>query len=112
MSKQMNSFYAWEQDTLRLNVLGTPGAKQNKIGKVKGNELKVSITCAPEKGRATSCMIKFFAKEFKVKISDIILVFGQTSIHKQFLIKSPKKLPEIIFIHSTNADKTLKDTVE
>ena len=92
----MDSFYKWEYGTLRLNVLGTPGAKQTKIGKVKGNELKVSISCAAEKGRATDCMIKFLAKEFKVKTSGITLVFGQTSIHKQFLIKAPGALPDII----------------
>jgi len=92
----MDSFYSCEQDTLRLNVLGTPSAKQTKIGKVRGSELKVSVTCAAEKGRATDCMIKFLAKEFKVKISDIKVVFGQTSIHKQFLIKAPKHLPDII----------------
>ena len=50
----MNSFYSWETDTLRLNVLGTPGAKQNKIGKVKGNQLKVSVNCAAEKGKTTN----------------------------------------------------------
>lgn len=96
MYETMDSFYSWEQDTLRLNVLGTPSAKQTKIGKVRGSELKVSVNCAAEKGRATDCMIKFLAKEFKVKTSDIKVVFGQTSIHKQFLIKAPKHLPNII----------------
>ena len=92
----MDSFYSWEQDVLRLNILGTPGAKQTKMGKIRGNELKVSVTCAAEKGRATDCMVKFLAKVFKVKVSDIIVVFGHTSIHKQFLIKAPKQLPDII----------------
>ena len=96
MDGNMDSFYSWEQDDLRLNVLGTPGAKQNKIGKVRGNELKISVTCAPEKGRATICMVKFLAQEFKVKVSDIKIVFGLTSIHKQFLISSPKRLPYVI----------------
>ena len=96
MGEKMDSFYRWEHDTLRLNVLGTPRAKQTKIGKVKGNELKVSVNCAAEKGRATICMVKFLAKEFKVKVSDISLIFGKTSIHKQFLIKAPKQLPDII----------------
>lgn len=41
----MDNFYSWNGDILRLNVLGTPSAKQNKIGKVKGNQLKVSVTC-------------------------------------------------------------------
>jgi len=43
-------------------------------------------------------MIKFLAQEFKVKTSDIELVYGETSIHKQFLIKEPKSLPEVIII--------------
>ena len=92
----MGSFYVWEQDTLRLNVLGTPGAKQTKIGKVRGSELKVSVSCAAEKGKATDCMVKFLAQEFKVKVSDIKIVFGLTSIHKQFLIHAPKRLPDMI----------------
>jgi uncharacterized protein len=90
MNENMDSFYVWEQDTLRLNVLGTPGAKQTKIGKVRGNELKISVTCAAEKGRATDCMVKFLSQEFKVKVSDIKIVFGLTSIHKQCLIHAPK----------------------
>jgi len=85
----MNNFYQWEDSRLRLNVLGTAGAKQNKIGKVKGNELKVSVTCAPENGKATKCMIKLLARAFKVRISNVELVFGETSVHKQFLINDP-----------------------
>jgi len=88
----MENFYQWENNNLRLNVLGTASAKQTKLGKVRGNQLKVSVTCAAEKGRATACIIKFLAQQFKVKVSDITLVFGLTSINKQFLIKSPKKL--------------------
>ncbi len=48
-----DSFCCWDGDILVLNVLGTPGAKQDAIGKVKGNQLKISVTAAPESGRAT-----------------------------------------------------------
>ena len=40
--------------------------------------------------------LQFLAQEFKVKVSDIKIVFGLTSIHKQFLISSPKRLPDVI----------------
>jgi len=50
----MNNFYQWEGNTLRLNVLGTPSAKQNKFGKVKGKELKASVTCVPERVKLRS----------------------------------------------------------
>ncbi|MBF0264189.1 MAG: DUF167 domain-containing protein [Gammaproteobacteria bacterium] len=92
----MENFYTWEGKNLRLNVLGTPGAKLNKIGKVKGNQLKISVTCPPENGKATKCMIKFLSKEFNVKASNINLVFGLTSINKQFIIIEPQHLPEMI----------------
>ncbi len=89
----MESFYEWDGDILILNVLGTPGAKMNKIGKVKGQQLKISVTAEPTDGKATDSMVAFLSKEFKVSKKDIEVVFGQFSIHKQLRIKHPQKLP-------------------
>jgi uncharacterized protein (TIGR00251 family) len=94
--KKMSSFFAWDGDILILNVLGTPGAKQDLIGKVKGNQLKISVTEAPRAGRATDHMVKFLAKEFDVSTSDIFVVFGRMNINKQLRIKAPKNLPSVI----------------
>ena len=94
--KKMSSFFAWDDDILKLNVLGTPGAKQDVIGKVKGNQLKISVTQAPRAGKATDHMVRFLAKEFDVSTSDIVVVFGRMNINKQLRIKAPKKLPSII----------------
>ncbi|MDD5266599.1 MAG: DUF167 family protein [Methylococcales bacterium] len=94
--KKMSSFFAWDGDTLILNVLGTPGAKQDAIGKVKGNQLKISVTEAPRAGRATDHMVRFLAKEFDVAVADIAVVFGRMNINKQLRIKAPKKLPPVI----------------
>jgi hypothetical protein len=90
------SFYYWEGDTLVLNVLGTPSAKQDKIGKPKGNQLKISVTAEPINGRATDHMVRFLAKQFDVNVKDIEVVFGQMNVNKQLRIKSPKKLPAVI----------------
>jgi len=79
-----------------LNVLGTPSAKRDKILKPRGNQLKISVTASPQGGKATDYMVKFLSKEFGLKKSDISVVFGQTSIHKQLRIKAPKKLPDVI----------------
>jgi uncharacterized protein (TIGR00251 family) len=89
-------FCYWDGDVLVLNILGTPSAKRDKILKPRGNQLKVSVTASPEGGKATDYMVKFLSKEFGVKISDIDVVFGQTSIHKQLRINAPKKLPDVI----------------
>jgi uncharacterized protein len=88
------SFYLWDKDTLVLNILGAASAKINKIGKVKGQQLKVSVTSAPEKGKATKAMVRFLAKQFGVKQSAIEVVYG--NMNKKLRIQSPKRLPEAL----------------
>jgi len=90
--RDMDTFYAWDGNELVLNVLGTPGAKHDKILSPRGNELKISVKAAAEGGKATEYMIKFLAKTFGVKKQDIRIVFGATTINKQFRITNPKKL--------------------
>jgi uncharacterized protein (TIGR00251 family) len=92
----MSSFCAWDGETLVLNILGTPSAKQDAIGKVKGNQLKVSVTAAPVAGRATDHMVRFLTGAFAVSSQDIEVVFGRFNVNKQLRIKSPKKLPPVI----------------
>ncbi|MFI3187885.1 MAG: DUF167 family protein [Methylococcaceae bacterium] len=92
----MTSFCAWDGETLVLNILGKPSAKQDVIGKAKGNQLKISVTASPVAGRATDHMVRFLAKEFGVTIKDIEVVFGRLNVNKQLRIKSPKSLPSVI----------------
>lgn len=91
----MDSFFQWDGDTLVFNVLGSPGASKDTIGKVKGNQLRISVTESPVRGRATDHMVRFLAIEFEVSISDIEVVFGRFNVNKQIRVKSPKKLPRI-----------------
>lgn len=90
------SFFWYEDDVLILNVLGTPSSKMTKIGKPKGNQLKISVSAAPENGKATDHLVKFLAKEFGVKIKDIEVVYGRMNVNKQLKITNPKKLPTVI----------------
>jgi uncharacterized protein (TIGR00251 family) len=92
----VNSFCFWEGETLVLNILGKPSAKQDVIGKAKGIQLKISVTAAPAGGKATDHMVKFLAKEFGVTTHDIDVVFGRFNVNKQLRVKSPKKLPPVI----------------
>lgn len=91
-----NSFFHWDGDTLVLNILGKPSAAKDMIGKVKGTQLKVSVTAAPVAGKATDHMVRFLAKEFEVATSDIEVVFGRMNVNKKLRIKSPKRLPDAI----------------
>ena len=54
---EMDSFCAWDGETLVLNILGKPGSNR-MIGKVKGGELKVSTITSPVSGRATDHMAR------------------------------------------------------
>lgn len=101
--RDMKSFYAWDGDVLVLNILGTPSAKKDAIGKPKGNQLKISVTAAPVGGRATDYMVKWLAKEFAVNKSDIEVVFGRMNVNKQLRIKNPQKLPRAIEKMEKNA---------
>jgi len=88
--------YAWDGDTLVLNILGAPNAKRDAIGKVKGHQLCVSVTAVPRAGRATDHMVRFLAGEFGVAVSDIQVVFGRMNVNKQLRIRAPKRLPAFI----------------
>jgi uncharacterized protein len=89
-------FYTWDGNTLVLNILGTPNAKRDAIGKVRGHQLCVSVTAVPRAGRATDHMVRYLAEEFGVSVTDIQVVFGRMNVNKQLRIKEPKRLPAVI----------------
>ena len=89
-------FYIWEGDILVLNILGTPNAKKDAIGKVKGHQLCVSVKAEPRAGKATDYMVRFLAEEFDVSTKDIQVVSGRMNVNKVLRIKAPKRLPEVI----------------
>jgi len=89
-------FCFWDADILVLNVLGTPNANKDAIGKVKGAQLCVSVTAYPRAGRATDHMVNFLATKFGAKPGDIQVVFGRCHVNKQLRIKAPTKLPVVI----------------
>lgn len=91
-----DTFYAWDGDTLVLNILGKPAASKDAIGKPKGTQLKVSVTAAPKGGKATDHMLRFLAPLFGVAVADITVVFGQENVNKQLRIRAPKKMPAVL----------------
>lgn len=90
-----SSFFWWEDDTLVINVLGKPSASRDAIGKPKGQQLKVSVTAAPQMGRATDHMVRFLAGEFGVSQAAITVVFGRFNVNKQLRVRAPTILPSI-----------------
>mgnify|MGYP003789999533 CR=1 FL=1 len=90
-----DSFFAWDGDTLVVNILGKPSAVKDAIGKPHGTQLKISVTATPKNGKATDHMVRFLAPLFGVTVADIEVVFGQENVNKQLRIKAPKKLPSV-----------------
>lgn len=90
-----DSFFAWEDNVLVVNILGKPSASKDAIGKPKGTQLKISVTAAPINGKATDHMVRFLAPLFGVPLSRIEVVFGQENVNKQLRITAPTKLPEV-----------------
>lgn len=90
-----DTFFAWDGDTLVVNILGKPSASKDAIGKPKGTQLKVSVTATPKDGKATDYMVRFLAPLFGVPVSAIEVVFGQENVNKQLRIHAPKKMPAV-----------------
>ncbi|HOE42272.1 MAG TPA: DUF167 family protein [Rhodoferax sp.] len=104
-----DSFFAWDGDVLVVNILGKPSASKDAIGKPKGTQLKVSVTAAPQHGKATDHMVRFLAPLFGVNVSGIEVVFGQENVNKQLRIKAPTKLP-LVFTPSASNPPTVAAT--
>lgn len=68
----------------RITVKLTPGAKTNTVAGWEADAagerfLRVSVTAAPEKGKANAALIKLLAKHWGVPKSAIEIVRGETS---------------------------------
>jgi hypothetical protein len=49
--------------------------------------LKVSVTQAPEKGKANKALVALLAKQLSLRKSQIELLSGETTAQKRFLIR-------------------------
>ena len=70
-----------------LPVRAHPGARRNEIRGVQDGMLKVSVTQAPEKGKANKAVIELLSKKLGLKKSQIELLSGDTSHQKKFLLR-------------------------
>ena len=81
-----------------LPVRAQPGARMSEIRGIQDGMLKVSVTQAPEKGKANKALIALLSKTLGLRKSQIELISGQTSPRKQFLIRdlTPQQLTDRI----------------
>jgi uncharacterized protein (TIGR00251 family) len=70
-----------------LPVRAHPKARSNTITGIHNGRIKVSVTEAPEKGKANRGLVRVLAKCLALRKSQIALHSGETSSEKQFLIR-------------------------
>lgn len=63
-----------------------PNARRSEIAGWENGVLKVRLAAVPEKGEANEELIRFLAKELKVRRSQIELIHGRTSRTKRLKI--------------------------
>ncbi len=70
-----------------LPVRATAGARQTKLLGTQGGALKLSVTQAPEKGKANKAIVALLSKALGLRKSQLELLSGATSPQKRFLVQ-------------------------
>lgn len=79
-----------------LPVRAQPGARRDAILGEREGALRVSVTAAPDKGKANEAIVALLASALQCRRSQITLLTGPTSRAKSFLIEgiTPEALAE------------------
>jgi uncharacterized protein len=73
-----------------LPVRAHAGARRNEVRGEQDGMLKVSVTQAPEKGKANKAIVALLAEKIGLRKSQIEILSGETASHKRFLIREMK----------------------
>ncbi len=74
-------------DGVVFSVRARAGGRKNAVGGEIDGALRVSVTQAPEKGKANKAIIGLLSKALGVKKSALTLVAGETSSRKKFQVQ-------------------------
>jgi uncharacterized protein len=85
--------FSYRGADLLLQLYVQPKASRDQIVGLHGDAIKIAITAPPVEGKANAHIQKLLATLFAVSRSQIELVKGDLSRHKQVLIKAPFQLP-------------------
>lgn len=80
-------------EAVLLHVRVQPKARANAVKGWHGAALRVSVTAAPENGKANRAVIELLAETFDVAPSSINLVRGAASRDKWFRLPQGVKIP-------------------
>ena len=75
-------------DGVVFKVLVQPRSSKNMIAGLHDGALKIKLTAPPVDNAANKMGLKFLAKSLGVARSNLEIIAGQTSRHKQILLRS------------------------
>lgn len=73
---------------INIRIRARAGARKNAITGVHDGALCVSVTQAPERGKANAAIVALIAKHLKIAKRNVQLISGETNPNKQFLLVS------------------------
>ncbi len=82
----MISLEAHAEGTI-LPVRAHAAARRNQVGGEHNGALQVSVTQAPEKGKANQAIVALLAKALNLRKSQFELLAGETARDKRFLVR-------------------------
>ena len=88
-----------------MPVKAQPGARRNGLAGEHAGALKVQVTQAPERGKATDAVLDVIADTLGLKRSQVSLLSGMTSPQKRVLVTglSLKKLANCLRVKLEDA---------
>ncbi len=94
----MNStvHFHWQDKTLILKVYVQARASRTELVGWHERGLKIRLKSPPVDGQANKHLIKFLAKLFKVPMSRIRLLQGETNRQKTLSISDPTIIPDLL----------------
>ena len=92
------SFIIQNNDGIILKLYVLPKSSRNLIVGIHNDELKIKISAPPVDGAANKMCIKFLSKLLNIPKSNLKILAGKSSKHKQILITCNYEIEKIISI--------------
>jgi hypothetical protein len=87
-------WYRWNGTSLELRVQAQTQCRNEGLGDVAGDVLRVRVNAAPVDGKANKRLVVVLADAFGVAKSRVRLVHGARSRLKRIRIDQPQRVPE------------------
>jgi len=89
-------WYTHKKDTITLSVYVKPNAKKTAMIAITDESMHISLHAKPQDGEANKELITFLAKLFKTPKTQISIVRGEGSRHKQVSLPATQVLEQFL----------------